>query len=72
MKSIKEKAEEYDRVIKRINANESIVDVSGREQFIAGANYVLECFESVLPFVAKKGIIYGKIKETIEQLKGNQ
>jgi hypothetical protein len=35
----------------------------------AGANYVLECFESVLPFVAKKGIIYGKIKELIEQLK---
>ena len=37
--------------------------------FMAGANYVLECFESILPFVAKKGIIYGKIKETIEQLK---
>lgn len=69
MKSIKEKAKEYDRVIERISANKSIVDVSGRKQFEAGANYVLECFESILPFVAKNGIIYGKIKETIEQLK---
>ena len=39
------------------------------EDFEAGANYVLECFESILPFVTKKGIIYGKLKETIEQLK---
>lgn len=41
MKSIKEKAKEYDRVVKRISANESLVDVSGREQFEAGATYVL-------------------------------
>lgn len=72
MKSIKEKAKEYDRIVERISPNKSIVDTSGREQFEAGANYVLEQFESILPFVAKKGIIYGKIKETIEQLKGNQ
>ena len=48
MKSIKEKAEEYDRVVERISANESIVDVSGREQFEAGANYVLEQIENQL------------------------
>ena len=64
MKSIKEKADEYARCI----ANSKYT----REDFVSGANYVLECFESILPFVAKKGIIYGKIKETIEQLKSNQ
>ena len=47
MKSIKEKAKEYDRVVERISANKSIVDVSGREQFEAGANYVLEQVESL-------------------------
>ena len=65
MKSIKEKAEE--NCIKY----GYLGDVAYQE-FVEGANYVLECFESILPFVAKKGIIYGKIKETIEQLKSNQ
>ena len=62
MKSIKEKAEE--NCIKYGNLGNVAY-----QEFEAGANYVLECFESILPFVAKKGIIYGKIKETIEQLK---
>ena len=34
-----------------------------------GANYVLEQFENLLPHTAKKGVIYGIIKETIEKLK---
>ena len=45
MKSIKEKAKEYDRVVERIAPNKSIVDTSGREQFEAGANYVLDAIE---------------------------
>ena len=69
MKSIKEKAEEYHRVIRVLNKHSTIVDTQCSEMFVKGGNYVLECFESILPFVAKKGIIYGKIKETIEQLK---
>ena len=48
MKSIKEKAKEYDRVVEHISANESIVDVSGREQFEAGANYVLNEIENFM------------------------
>ena len=37
MKSIKEKAKEYDRIVKQISPNKSIVDISGRKQFEAGA-----------------------------------
>lgn len=48
MKSIKKKAEEYDRVVERISANKSLVDVSGREYFEAGANYVLEQIEQLI------------------------
>jgi len=77
MKSIKEKAEDYAYTNWQSDeyhdgASEGLeFDPIGHTQktFEAGANYVLECFESILPFVAKKGIIYGKIKETIEQLK---
>lgn len=63
MKSIYEASVAYGR------EHQGTVNIA---DFEAGANYVLECFESILPFVAKKGIIYGKIKETIEQLKSNQ
>lgn len=63
MKSIKEKSEESS-----LGYDEVQAPAIGRG-FVLGANYVLECFESIIPFVAKKGIIYGKIKETIEQLK---
>lgn len=65
MKSIKEKSYEYAREYLFSPLPQRAPNV----HFEAGANYVLECFESILPFVAKKGIIYGKIKETIEQLK---
>ena len=50
MKSIKEKAKEYDMVVERIAPNKSIVDTSGREQFEAGANYVLEQIESLTKY----------------------
>lgn len=63
MKSIHEVAEAYGK------EHQGTVNI---EDFEAGANFVLEQVESILPFVAKKGIIYGKIKETIEQLKSNQ
>ena len=64
MKTIDEFATKY--------AQDKYLSVQTYNAVMAGANYVLECFESILPFVAKKGIIYGKIKETIEQLKSNQ
>ena len=74
MKSIKEKAfelfpemqtdsDDWDVIEEQCDRDEQ------RKAFVNGANYVIESFESILPFVAKKGIIYGKIKETIEQLK---
>ena len=77
MKSIREKSGEYGYTNWQSEeyhdgASEGLpFDAIGHTQktFEAGANYVLECFESILPFVAKKGIIYWKIKETIEQLK---
>ena len=61
MKSIKEKAEEYTKGY----LFSPIPQKAPNEHFEAGANYVLECFESILPFVAKKGIIYGKIKKLL-------
>lgn len=76
MKSIKEKATEYDKVVKRISANKSIVDVSGREQFEAGANYVLECLEraielneSTFVYSREKYIKVEVLNKLIEQLK---
>lgn len=64
MKSIKEKSDEYSSGYMNLDRQQV-----AKQAFEAGANYVLECFKSILPFVAKKGIIYGKIKGTIEQLK---
>ena len=48
MKSIKEKAAEYRKVIEVINEHESLVDTRGSEMFEAGANYVLEQIEKCL------------------------
>ena len=64
MKSIKEKAKEYDRIVERIAPNESIVDTSGRKQFEAGANYVLECIEEATNICFDE-----ELKHVIEQLK---
>ena len=69
MKSIKEKAEEYAPYTREDSWNRIKAAINAQTSFEAGANYVIECFESIFPFVAKKGIIYGKIKETVEQLK---
>ena len=74
MKSIKEKSFELFPEMQTNSDDWDVIEAQcdrdeQRKAFVKGANYVLECFESILPFVAKKGIIYGKIKETIEQLK---
>ena len=69
MKSIKEKSEEVFHIEEYDSFETELQKQKMRLCYEHGANYVLECFESILPFVAKKGIIYGKIKETIEQLK---
>lgn len=69
MKSIKEKAEEHAPYTREDSWSKTQKCIIAQTSFEAGANYVLECFESILPFVAKKGLIYGRIKETIEQLK---
>ncbi len=46
MKSIKEKAAEYRRVLKVINEHESLVDTQGSKIFEAGANYVLDAIQT--------------------------
>ena len=66
MKSIKEKAAEYRRVIKVIDERESLVDTQGSEMFEAGANYVLECIEES---IKNAPVGYGLIYHIIEQLK---
>ena len=48
MKSIKEKAEEYHRVIRVLNKHSTIVDTQCSEMFVNGANYVLEVVENAL------------------------
>lgn len=48
MKSIKEKAKEYRRVIKVINEYESLIDTGNSEMFEAGANYVLDIIEQLV------------------------
>ena len=48
MKSIKEKAEEFNKIIRVINESESIVSTQGSKMFEAGANYVLEEIEKLL------------------------
>ena len=69
MKSIKEKSKEHAPYTREDSWDKTQRCIIAQTSFEAGANYVLEQFESILPFVATKGIIYGKIKETIEQLK---
>lgn len=72
MKSIKEKAEEYRRVIQVINEHESLVDTRGSEMFIAGANYVLEEIENLTNnqnWCAFPRKSHKELKELIEQLK---
>lgn len=64
MKSIKEKAKEYDIVVERISPNKSIVDTSGRKQFEAGANYVLDAIEEATNICFDE-----ELKNVIEQLK---
>ena len=74
MKSIKEKAREYYRVIEVINENESIVDTKGSEMFEQGANYVVEEIENLVKTTIGDGENYhynlyiGLIK-LLEQLK---
>lgn len=78
MKSIKEKAKEYDIVIQHISPNESMVDTSGREQFEAGANYVLEKFIDIVNKNTKPNGMEDRAEMAfdmlilIEQLKSNQ
>lgn len=72
MKSIKEKAEEYRRVIKVIDEHESVVDTRGSEIFEAGANYVLEEIENLTNnqnWCAFPKQSHKELKELIEQLK---
>ena len=49
MKSIKEKAEEFHKVIRVINEHESIVNTQGSKMFVEGANYVLDAITECLP-----------------------
>ena len=81
MKSIKEKAKEYDRVVERISPNQSIVDMSGRKLFEAGANYALDAIEEFMTTMnfgdnsAEKFYkldLMADIHKFIEQLKSNQ
>ena len=80
MKSIKDKAKEYDRVVERISPNQSIVDMSGRKQFEAGANYALDAIENFMDnrYLGSNAaeMFYKDLKANIhrfiEQLKSNQ
>lgn len=72
MKSIKEKAKEYEIVIEVINEHESLVDTQGSEMFEAGANYVLEQIEQLVNnqnWCAFPKQSHKEFKELIEQLK---
>ena len=72
MKSIKEKAAEYRKVIKVINEHESLVDTQGSEMFVEGANYVLDEIEKLTNnqnWCAFPKQIHKELKELIEQLK---
>ena len=69
MKSIKEKAREYYRVIEVINENESIVDTKGSEMFEQGANYVLEQIESACMNGVYAKDKYRNVLNVLEQLK---
>ena len=70
MKSIKEKAAEYRKVIKVINEHESLVDTQGSEIFEEGANYVLEEIETIIKAdLGSYKSQLDRIKNIIEQLK---
>ena len=74
MKSIKEKAAEYRRVIKVINENESLVDTRGSEMFEQGANYVVEEIENLVKTTIGDGEgyhynLYIGLVNLLEQLK---
>ena len=70
MKSIKEKAAEYRKVIKVINEHESLVDTQGSEIFEEGANYVLEQVENIV-LDKSTGLVemWSELMTLIEQLK---
>ena len=74
MKSIKEKAEEFHKVIRVINEHESIVDTQGSEMFVEGANYVLEEIENLVKTTIGEGgtyhyNLYIGLVNLLEQLK---
>jgi len=75
MKGIKEKAEEYRRVLKVVNEHESLVNTQGSEMFEAGANYVLEQLEEFLNLYGvycMSSSARGYLKFMVGQLKSNQ
>lgn len=49
MKSIREKAEEFHKVIRVINEHESIVNTQGSKMFVEGAYYVLDAITECMP-----------------------
>jgi hypothetical protein len=72
MKSIKEKAEEYHRVIRVLNKHSVIVDTQCSEMFVKGGNYVLEEIEKLTNnqnWCAFPKQSHKELKELIEQLK---
>jgi hypothetical protein len=58
MKSIKEKAAEYRRVIKVIDEYKSLIYTQGSETFEAGANYVVEEIEKLVKTTIGDGGTY--------------
>lgn len=66
MSKIKQLAEKYAQ-----EAYSNPIDRNvGKADFIAGANAVLREIEDVLPYLAKKGVIYSILKDKIKELKG--
>ena len=69
MKSIKEKAAEYEIVIEVINEHKSLVDTQGSEMFEAGANYVLDAIQSCIDRHEDGCLALEAIILTIDELK---
>ena len=69
MKSIKEKATEYEIVIEVINEHESLVDTQGSEMFETGANYVLNAIQSCIDRHEDGCLALEAIILTIDELK---
>jgi hypothetical protein len=74
MKSIKEKAKEYHRVIRVINKHSTIIDTQCSEMFVEGANYVLDEIENLVKTTIGGGEtyhynLYIGLVNLIEQLK---